>query len=346
MRTTTTRLDAERKPCEARTAVQWKREAINTDPELESSKFHFDFRRFYLHLCCSMEYEVLQGIDEASCYETSTKDVDLVVGGSSSVGRHIVEHLARGDTISELDIVQRHRGVSSCMGDITDERDVLGVSKESSATYDSAKDSSVHCEVNVEGTRTIIVATIAAGASYHHSQTRIQISDNNNLFDYAYVGNVAQACLQTADGLVPPPSYSSTTPSEPKLNPESSSATLDESLHRALPPVCTTTEYHHLPYSSAQPLSPHVAPPPNAESILSAFNTSFDPPELKHPTIRSRVDVRRELRWTQCPLKPPDESQGFVQQTQRYPDISRDLHMTLLRFGANRRCLEARGASQ
>ncbi|KIO05436.1 hypothetical protein M404DRAFT_527298 [Pisolithus tinctorius Marx 270] len=192
MRMTITRLDAERKPRETRTAVQWKREAINTDPELESSKFRFDFRRFYSHLCYSMEYEVLQGIDEASCYETSTKDVDLVVGGSSSVGRHIVEHLARGDAISELDIVQRHRGVSFCMGDITDEWDVLGVSKESSATYvshtispqDSAKDSSIHCEVNVEATRTIIVATIAAGASYHHGQTRIQISDNNNLFDY------------------------------------------------------------------------------------------------------------------------------------------------------------------
>ncbi|KAI6138320.1 hypothetical protein BKA82DRAFT_1000019, partial [Pisolithus tinctorius] len=220
-----------------------------------------------------MEYEVLQGIDEASCYETSTKDVDLVVGGSSSVGRHIVEHLARGDAISEFDIVQSHRGVSFCMGDITDEWDVATYVTHTISPQDSAKDSSVYCEVNVEATRTIIVATIAAGASYHHSQTRIQIT-----------------CLQTADGLVPPPSYPSTTPSEPKLNPENSSATLDESLHRALPPVCTTTEYHHVPYSSAQSLSPYVAPPPNAEYILSAFNTSFDPPELKHPTIRSRVD--------------------------------------------------------
>ncbi|KIN94296.1 hypothetical protein M404DRAFT_1008474 [Pisolithus tinctorius Marx 270] len=88
MRMTITRLDAERKPHETRTAVQWKREAINTDPELESSKFCFDFRRFYLHLCYSMEHEALQGINEASCCETSTKDVDLVVGGSSSVGCH------------------------------------------------------------------------------------------------------------------------------------------------------------------------------------------------------------------------------------------------------------------
>ncbi|KAI6138319.1 hypothetical protein BKA82DRAFT_527440 [Pisolithus tinctorius] len=37
---------------------------------------------------------------------------------------------------------------------------------------------------------------------------------------------------------------------------------------------------------------------------------------------------------------------GVLQHTQRCLDISRDLHTTLLRFGANRRCLEARGVSQ
>ncbi|KAI6144754.1 3-beta hydroxysteroid dehydrogenase/isomerase family-domain-containing protein [Pisolithus tinctorius] len=306
------------------------------------------------------------------------KDVYLVIGGSGFVGRHIVEHLlARGDAVSVLDIVQRHHDVPFYMGNITDERDVLDILKKSGATciihtaspQHGAKDPSVYYKVNVEGTRAVIDAAIAAGVrklvytssagvvfdgtdvvnvdervpypekpfdsyndskaqgekivleangkgglltvalrpagifgpgdrqmmaglyqAYQRGQTHIQIGDNNNLFDYTYVGNIAQAHLLAADKLVPPPSYSSTTSGEPKVDPESATAKLNESLHRALPPICATTEYHRTPHSSARPLGPYVTPPPNAESILSAFNTPFDPHELKHPIIRSRFD--------------------------------------------------------
>ncbi|KAI6140032.1 hypothetical protein BKA82DRAFT_27437 [Pisolithus tinctorius] len=46
------------------------------------------------------------------------------------------------------------------------------------------------------------------------------------------------------------------------------------------------TEYHH----TTQTLSSYVAPTPNAESILSAFNTPFDPRGLTDPVVCSRSD--------------------------------------------------------
>ncbi|KAI6032565.1 hypothetical protein F5J12DRAFT_887471 [Pisolithus orientalis] len=228
----------------------------------------------------SQGYELLQGIDEVPSYETPTvrrfgsrrstieslqKDIYLVIGASGFGSRHIVEHLARADAISVLDVVQRHRDVSFYIGDTTGRRDVLDVLKKSGATcivraallQHSAKDPSVCYKVNVEGTRTIIVAAIAAGVLYQHSRTRIQIGDNNDI--------------------------------ESKLESESATAKLNESLHCALPPIFVTTEYHRTPHSSAQPLGPYVTPP-DAGSILPAFNSPFDPHELEHPTIRSQVD--------------------------------------------------------
>ncbi|KAI6028083.1 hypothetical protein PISMIDRAFT_678461 [Pisolithus microcarpus 441] len=309
------------------------------------------------------------------------KDVYLVIGGSGFVGRHVVEHLlARGDVVSVLDIVQRHHDVPFYLGNIADEQDVLDILKKSGTTciihtaspQHGAKDPSLYYKINVEGTRAVINAAIAArvrklvytssagvvfdGADvvnldervpypvkpfdayndskaqgekivleangkgglltvalrpagifgpgdrqmmaglyqvYQRGQTHIQVGDNNNLFDYTYVGNIAQAHLLAADKLVPPPLYSSATCSEPKLDPENianARVQLFQSLHRALPPVCATTEYHRTPHSSARPLGPYVTPPLNAESILSAFNTPFDPHELKHPIVRSRFD--------------------------------------------------------
>lgn len=94
-------------------------------------------------------------------------------------------------------------------------------------------------------------------------------------------------------GTSPQPAYkqpcASTTSSESKLESESATAKLNESLHCALPPIFVTTEYHRTPHSSAQPLGPYVTPP-DAGSILPAFNSPFDPHELEHPTIRSQVD--------------------------------------------------------
>jgi sterol-4alpha-carboxylate 3-dehydrogenase (decarboxylating) len=54
-----------------------------------------------------------------------TKDIYLVVGGSGFLGRHIVNALlARGDTVSIFDIVQRYHDVPFYSGDLTEEGSV------------------------------------------------------------------------------------------------------------------------------------------------------------------------------------------------------------------------------
>ena len=54
-----------------------------------------------------------------------TKDVYLVIGGSGFLGRHVVEALlARGDTVSVLDIVQRYHDVPFYSADISEEEQV------------------------------------------------------------------------------------------------------------------------------------------------------------------------------------------------------------------------------
>ncbi|KIO03540.1 hypothetical protein M404DRAFT_43873, partial [Pisolithus tinctorius Marx 270] len=100
-----------------------------------------------------------------------------------------------------------------------------------------------------------------------------QIGGSRGLFDCTYDGNITCTILLAGGGLVPPPSYSPTTLSKPRLDPEGATAKLNESLHRVLPPICATTEYH----CSMWTLGPYVTPPPNTESILSVHNTPFDP---------------------------------------------------------------------
>ncbi|KAI6140289.1 hypothetical protein BKA82DRAFT_29245 [Pisolithus tinctorius] len=162
------------------------------------------------------------------------------------------------------------------------------------------KDPSVYFGGYVEGTRAVIEATIAAGVlpylekpfdAYNDAQGVFgsrdsQIGGSGSLFGCTYDGNIARTILLAGNELVPPPSYSSTTSSKPKLDPERAMRKLNESLHRTLPPVCATTEYHH----TTQTLSSYVAPTPNAESILSAFNTPFNSHELEHPFARSRIE--------------------------------------------------------
>ncbi|KAI6032701.1 hypothetical protein F5J12DRAFT_680892, partial [Pisolithus orientalis] len=189
---------------------------------------------------------------------------------------------ARGDAISMLDIIQRHHDVLFCKGDITDEWDVSDVLKESGTTcivqtaspQDNTEDPSIYYKVNIKGTQAItagvhrlIYKTFMPGdcqvmaslyQAYQCSQTHIQIDDNNNLFDYNNVRNATQVHLLTVDKLVPPPSYSSTMLGKPKLYPEK----LNKSLHCTPPPIYATTEYHHMPPSPTQPLSPYVTPHP------------------------------------------------------------------------------------
>ncbi|KAI6153202.1 hypothetical protein BKA82DRAFT_4349697 [Pisolithus tinctorius] len=281
---------------------------------LEGPSLSFLFKLFYLQLLHFRDRKILQSINEPLSVNAPTvqrsqlgqpvtaslqdEDAYITVDRSELVGRHIVEQLAKGDSIPVLDIVQRHHKVSFYLGDITDEQGMLDILKKSGITYivqnallpQGAKDLSIYVKINIEGTRAVISVAIAASVHrlVHTSSTSITFDGTDvmnvdervpypeKLFD-AY--NDAQEVSGTRDsptegGLIPRPSYSSATSSEP--------------LHCALPPICATTEYHCGLCSSAQPLSPYVTPPPNAESILSAFNTPFDPHELGHPAIHSR----------------------------------------------------------
>ena len=53
---------------------------------------------------------------------STSKNVYLVIGGSGFLGRHIVNALlARGDSVSVFDIVQRYHDVPFYTGDITEQ---------------------------------------------------------------------------------------------------------------------------------------------------------------------------------------------------------------------------------
>ncbi|KAH7885034.1 3-beta hydroxysteroid dehydrogenase/isomerase family-domain-containing protein [Phlebopus sp. FC_14] len=324
---------------------------------------------------------------------TQQKDVYLVIGGSGFVGRHIVEQLlARGDVVSVFDIVQRHHDVPFYSGDITDKQQVLDAIRKSGTTCiihtasppHGAKDPSIYFKVNVDGTKAVIDAAVAAGVpklvytssagvvfdgndvinlderapypekpfdayndskakgealileangkgglltvalrpagifgpgdrqmmvglyqAYQRGQTHFQVGDNNNLFDYTYVGNLAKAHLLAADKLVAPPSSSASTKSSSS---EVTLAPLDpltyEMLNRALPSISATTGFHRVPTCNARPLGPYVTPPPNVSAIEAAFNAPHDPRELQHPILRSRFDQFSDSALALAPSNP------------------------------------------
>lgn len=56
---------------------------------------------------------------------STSRDIYLVIGGSGSLGRHIVDRLlARGDTVSIFDIVQRYHDVPFYSGDLSEEEQI------------------------------------------------------------------------------------------------------------------------------------------------------------------------------------------------------------------------------
>ncbi|EGN97980.1 hypothetical protein SERLA73DRAFT_56469 [Serpula lacrymans var. lacrymans S7.3] len=138
--------------------------------------------------------------------------------------------------------------------------------------------------------------------AYQRGQTHFQVGDNNNLFDYTYVGNVALAHLVAADKLVPSQSADSD-----KTDWNSDTATLsgkeDSLLATALPAVTATTGYRRVPTCEARPLGPYVAPPPNADQILAAYNAP-PPTTTNRPVVRHRFDQFSENALALAPSSP------------------------------------------
>lgn len=116
---------------------------------------------------------------------------------------------------------------------------------------------------------------------YHRRQMHYQIGDNNNLFDWTYVGNVAAAHLLAADKLTPPLVLDA---------PEALETAQTAMVSYPLLPITLTTGSRRIPTSAARPLGPCVEEPPNAEALTSAFAAPFDARTSNRPVIRSRFD--------------------------------------------------------
>ncbi|CAL1713068.1 unnamed protein product [Somion occarium] len=114
---------------------------------------------------------------------------------------------------------------------------------------------------------------------YESNRTHFQVGDNNNLFDWTYVGNVAHAHLLAADKLNLEP------PSEELLNHRR-----NEFSSTALPPISVTTGQHRIPTSEARPLGPYVTPPPDAEKLESNWRDPDYKASAQRPSRRTRFD--------------------------------------------------------
>ncbi|KAG8776423.1 erg26, C-3 sterol dehydrogenase [Serendipita sp. 411] len=117
-------------------------------------------------------------------------------------------------------------------------------------------------------------------------QTKWQIGDNSNLWDWTYVGNVVKAHLLAAD----------------KLRDESAPKPREDICDYALPTISLTTHERKVPTSVARPLGPAITPVPNAQQIEAAFNNP-EPRDDVRAVWRTRYDpltdknVERELSY-------------------------------------------------
>ncbi|KAF5369441.1 hypothetical protein D9758_002522 [Tetrapyrgos nigripes] len=155
---------------------------------------------------------------------------------------------------------------------------------------------------------------------FEDGKTHFQIGDNNNLFDWTYVGNVAYAHLLAADKLeTPPPAPPLASLKSGKSEIEKSEGEVDDELilnppdltpdemsliTTGLPPMDLTTGRHRVPTSEARPLGPYVDPPPNASTLLSNFEKP-DTSYLNRPVARTRFDQLSEVSLTRAKLTNP-----------------------------------------
>lgn len=140
--------------------------------------------------------------------------------------------------------------------------------------------------------------------AYKRGQTHFQVGDNNNLFDYTYVGNLAQAHLLAADKLVDPTSSDGASTDSISTDTTLVDSALRSFLHKALPPVSATTGFRRVPTCKARPLGPYVTPPPNGTAIEAAFNAPHDPSKPTHVIVRNRFDQFSENALDVAPTNP------------------------------------------
>lgn len=133
--------------------------------------------------------------------------------------------------------------------------------------------------------------------AYERGQTNVQVGENNNLFDWTYVGNVARAHLLAADKLdAPPPalplSELEKQPTSPDEVPPLSDAEINL-LNYPVLPIGLTTGNQRIPTCEARPLGPYITLPPNGEKIAAAFEDP-DFPVTQRPVMRTRFDQLSE----------------------------------------------------
>lgn len=143
---------------------------------------------------------------------------------------------------------------------------------------------------------------------YEDGKTHFQIGDNNNLFDWTYVENVAHAHLLAADRLdSPPPAPSLSTLEElPFEAPPLTTEELDI-ITRPLPPLNLTVGSRSIPTSEARPLGPYVTYPPNGDKIVAAFAEKRKDPEGR-PVVRTRFDPLAESNIFRAKYDHPESS--------------------------------------
>ncbi|KAK7056739.1 erg26, C-3 sterol dehydrogenase [Paramarasmius palmivorus] len=140
---------------------------------------------------------------------------------------------------------------------------------------------------------------------FEDRKTHFQIGDNNNLFDWTYVGNVAHAHLLAADKLDSPPPAPPLGPLEKlPLEPPALTEAELELLTRPLPSIDLTVGRHRIPTSEARPLGPYVTPPPNAEKLVQAFESTDG--TSSHPVVRTRFDQLSENSIARSKLHNPE----------------------------------------
>jgi sterol-4alpha-carboxylate 3-dehydrogenase (decarboxylating) len=96
------------------------------------------------------------------------------------------------------------------------------------------------------------------------NKTHFQVGNNDKLFDFTYVTNVAQALVLASDKLTDPP-----------LDPEALNASLS-----------TVYQTRKVPTSEAAPLGPNLSP--SAEALASA--KAFEKEPEWRPIVRSKFD--------------------------------------------------------